>query len=376
MIYFLIIFVCVIFVLHHLYFKIKNPFWSHQPVVFAHQYILKWNSPSIIWQEFYIPKFMNMSQITTVSWKKLNKELFRKHICDHFLQQKNICYKPSLEKHIVSYFEKDVNAYVSYYNILSLMVGVITNRTLRILIDQQRFSLSYIDFLCVHRGHRNKNIAPELIQTHEYYQRTRSRKKCLISLFKKEGKLHAFTPLVKYNCIMYSLRDFTGTKNILPSSLSCVKINKSNIYKLIGILEHTHSNYRCFIFPSTETLTELVEKGSIHIYVIVQVEQIICTYFFRETGAYMNSTQQNLECFASLNNSTDTDVFSLGFFVAIQSLIPKFKMLQMEGLGDNTLLISSIERKSICPVYQTPCAYYLYNYNNREIKKEDICILN
>ena len=69
-------------------------------------------------------------------------------------------------------------------------------------------------------------------------------------------------------------------------------------------------------------------------------------------------------------------VASLGFFIATQKLIPKFKMLHIEELGHNTLLFPFIERKSIRPSYKTPCAYYLYNYSNRQLKKEKVCILN
>ena len=90
----------------------------------------------------------------------------------------------------------------------------------------------------------------------------------------------------------------------------------------------------------------------------------------------MNSSKQNLECFASFNNSKDLDVFSQGFFIVIQKLIPQFKMLQIEELGHNTILLDALERKSIQPSYKTPCAYYLYNFSNREVEKEKICILN
>jgi hypothetical protein len=366
----------IIIILYIIRFKVKNPFWSHQPVVHSHSFLLKWKKPTVIWYDFYNSKFINPIQIITVPWEKLNHPLFQKHISQNFLRQKNITYAPSLEKHILPYFEKDNNAYASYYNLNNMMLGIITNRSLRVHIYGERFLVSYIDFLCVHKGHRRRNVAPELIQTHEYFQRTKSRKKCQISLFKKEGRMHNFVPLVKYNCFVYDLRKFSKERNILLPSLACVKINKVNIHKLINLLEHTYSSFKCFILPPPETLYELVEKNSIHIYVLLQVEQIISVYFFRETGAYMNSSKQNLECFASLNNSKDLDVFSQGFFIVIQKLIPKFKMLQIEELGHNTILLEALERKSIRYSYKTPCAYYLYNFSNREVEKEKICLLN
>ena len=371
-----LILLVLILLIYHLTFKIKNPFWSHQPVVHNHSYFLKWNSPKIICDDFYISKFMNPIQIVTVKWNDLNHTLFQKHIAANFLRQRNIIYTPSLKKHIEPYYTNDNNAYASYYNLNNMMLGIITNRTLRVHINAQRFMVSYIDFLCVHKGHRKKRVAPELIQTHEHFQRTKSRKKCKISLFKKEGKLHNFLPLVNYSCYVFSLRDFSGEKNLLLPSLACVKINKSNLHKLINLLEYTYSAFDCFILPPQEILLDLIENNSIHIYVLIQVEQIISVYFFRETGTYMNSSKQNLECFASLNNSKDLDVFSQGFLIVLQKFISNFKMLQIEELGHNTILLEAIERKSIQPSYKTPCAYYLYNYSNREIPKEKICILN
>ena len=361
---------------YHIYFKIKNPFWSHQPVVNFHSLLLKWSKPKVIWQEFYNSKFINHFQITTLPWEKLNKILFQKHIAANYLRQKNVEYSPSLEKHIEPYFKNDSNAYASYYNLNNLMVGVITNRTLRIKIHGEKFAVSYIDFLCVHKGYRKKNVAPELIQTHEHFQRTKSIKKCQVILFKKEGKLHNFVPIVKYNCYLYSLRDFPVVRESLPPSIVCLRINKTNLYKLLNLLEVTHNSFDCFVIPPAEVLYDLVEMDSIHIYVLLQQDQIISVYFFRETGTYMNSTKQNLECYASFNNSKDVGIFSLGFFIATQKLIPKFKMLHIEELGHNTLLFPFIERKSIRPSYKTPCAYYLYNYSNRQLKKEKVCILN
>ncbi len=90
----------------------------------------------------------------------------------------------------------------------------------------------------------------------------------------------------------------------------------------------------------------------------------------------MNSSKQNLVSLASFNNSKDLDVFSQGFFIVIQKLIPRFKMLHIEELGHNTILLETLERKSIQPSYKTPCAYYIYNYSSRELKKEEVCILN
>ena len=90
----------IIIILYIIRFKVKNPFWSHQPVVHSHSFLLKWKKPAVIWYDFYNSKFINPIQITSIPWEKLNYPLFQKHIAQNFLRQKNITYAPSIEKHI------------------------------------------------------------------------------------------------------------------------------------------------------------------------------------------------------------------------------------------------------------------------------------
>ena len=48
---------------------------------------------------------------------------------------------------------------------------MITSRPLEVYINSTCFWTYYVDYLCVHKQHRKKTIAPQLIQTHEYFQR-------------------------------------------------------------------------------------------------------------------------------------------------------------------------------------------------------------
>jgi hypothetical protein len=368
----------------YLYFKIKNPFWSHQPVMQYHHFHYKWMNPGVINTDFYHPKFMNYINIITLPWHNISikhRQQFTDHIGKHFINHKNITYTPSLNKHIRPYFDNDMNAYVSYYQINKLMIGMITNRTLRIHLNGSNFAVSYIDFLCVHRGHRKRLIAPELIQTHEYYQRTLSTKKCMVSLFKKEGVLNNFIPLVTYTSHIISMKSlqnlFNPERNILPSSITIIKINKGNINQLYFLIEEICKQFDCFIIPPAGTLLELINKGSIHIYTLVQAEQIICVYFFRETGVYTNnSSRQNLECFSSLNNCKDISVFTQGFINILQKIMVDFKHLQLECLSHNITLMDYIKSRGCTPHYSIPCAYYLYNYIHKTISPLKTLLIN
>lgn len=370
---FLFILIIIIFWIQ---FKIRNPFWSLQPVNHHHQFWRKLQKPGVINSDFTISKFLNNMDINTKKWNTLtNEELseFEDHIGSHFLNRKDLQYKPSKDKHIAPYFSNDDNAYISVYRKDNILLGTITNRTLRVHINNESFAVSYIDYLCVHRGNRKKLIAPELIQTHEFFQRNKGEKKCLVSLFKKEGRLTNIVPLLKFSMMAYDIADLNSKLNhgYLPAGVNCVKISKSNIKLLYHFLDVIRHQFSCFIIALPETLLETLNNESIHIYTLIQNDEIISAFFFRETGTYSNSIKQNVECFASLNNSTDEKVFIQGFNKSLEKMKDKFNIIYIENTSHTTLL-SSITSKSP-PLFTSVCAYYIYNYNAKEIKDPAQC---
>lgn len=376
--------------LYWINFKIYNPFWSHQPVSHLHHFYRTWFNPHVIYPHFYVPKFMNTLNIKTISWSTFkNKENFTSHIRDHYWREKNAHYTPMLEKHMKPYYDNDNNAYISLYYLHDILVGTITNRTLRIHINNQRFAVSYIDYLCVHKGYRKKRVAPELIQTHEHHQRTKSTNKCVVSLFKKEGNLHAFTPLVKYSTYTYDLRSKTSIllNYTQSSSFYHYEVVEGSLSLLKTILEYVESIqhlFSCFILPPLEILKQLIERKSILLYCLVNknalqnTQKIQALYFFRPTGVYINSSKENIECFASLFNShvcSQLD-FLLGFLSSVKKMKDIYGHLQVESLGHNTILNGFLtESTKKLYKYKTQCAYYLYNYSHREIDSTKVCIL-
>jgi len=378
-----IIVIVLVIVIFQLYFKITSPFWSHQPVTHRHQLFRRLTSPTVIDEELYVPKFMNLLNITTEEFnqdEEVNQEEeFNQFICTHYLKNNTIWFNPSFEKHILPYFRHDTNSYISYYRKEGVLLGVVTNRILRIQLCGKKFAVSYMDLMCVHQDHRRKLIAPELIQTHEYIQRTKSDKKCKISLFKKEGKLHDFIPLIEFDIKTYNrkiIKQIIDFPYKLPDHVSCIKIINNSFQDMLAFLTKCSDKYDCFIVPLLETLIELMEQNTIYIYALIEREQIIAAYFFRENATYMNSSKQNLDCFASLNNSPNINTFILGFNVAIGKIMSKFNMLQLENIGDNNYIYEDLERRNISPTYNIQSAYYIYNYSSNSIDITKAFILN
>ena len=371
----------ILILLSWIIFKIRNPFWSLQPVNHHYQVWRKYQKPGIIKEDFSIPKFMNEYDIKTKKWEILNEDEiinFENYIGNHFLNRNELKYQPTREKHITPYFSEDQNSYLSQFIKDNILLGTITNRTLRVHINNESFIVSYIDYLCVHKGNRKKRIAPELIQTHEYFQRKKGFKKCLVSLFKKEGRLTNIIPLVQFNVKAYNISKLINNNNsltstsTLPPGVDCVKITKTNINLLFHFLQQIRHNFPCFIIALPETLTEVIKHNAIHIYTLVQNSEIISAFFFRETGTYSNSSKQNLECFASLNNSIDDSVFIQGFYTSLEKIKDKFKIIYLENTSHSQIIINDIHLHTQ-PLFTSLCAYYIYNYNTKQLKDPKQC---
>ena len=367
----------IIILLYWIRFKIKNPFWSLQPVNHSHNILRKYKKPGVIWDYFYIQKFMNPISVKTTPWHKFNKKIeFQQFIQKHFLNQHKFKYLPIMKKHIEPYYINDSNAYVSIYILNKLFLGTITNRTLRIHIDNSSFNVSYIDYLCVHKGHRKRCVAPELIQTHEYFQRTKSNSKHLVSFFKKEGKLHNFTPLVEYHTFTYNIHKLFFPTKPIPSPFKIISLLEfKNIYPH---LESIKKSYSCFVIPQPETISALIERKSILIYGILNMktQEIQATYWFRNTGFYINSDKPNVECFASMfDKNISEEVFVHGFFEALDMIKSDYNYLQLETLSNNNVIHRKIKAQNVLHEYDTPCAYYLYNFSTPTIKPDKAVII-
>ena len=68
---------------------------------------------------------------------------------------------------------------------------MMTSRKIELTIQNQKLDCFYVDYLCVHPDKRKQGIAPQLIQTHHYFQRRRN-PNIYISLFKRENSINFF----------------------------------------------------------------------------------------------------------------------------------------------------------------------------------------
>ena len=233
-IYSLIIFVIIfILIVFYIYVKLTFKFWSIQPVFHAYNIYYWMFPPGTINKELpEINKYVNFNNIffqdmTTINENKIKN--ITTLIQDHYLKQKNVHYNPSTENimpyfkgheypcFLSTYFEKD------HLNKKEI-IGLMTSRPLKIYLYGKEMYVHYVDYLCVNTGYRKKGIAPELIQTHNYFQ-CRGNKKIRCSLFKKETDLTGIVPLTIYKTYCFDMNNWKQNFK-LHSSIQTIQITK------------------------------------------------------------------------------------------------------------------------------------------------------
>ena len=369
------IFAVIILILVSLkiYIKVRFKFWSCQPVF--HLYNIRYwlFPPGIITSNFYNQKYMNYLNIKTNKYDHYSDSDFKQFsefIKLNYLNRKNIHYNPE-PTNILPYFNS--NTYISTYHKDNMLVGLITGTPLYVCLNNNEMHTYYIDYLCVHKNFRNKAIAPELIQTHEFFQR-KNEKNIKTCLFKKETNQHYIVPLTIYNTYCFNTNYWTiNPHNLLPPFLSLLKITSTNINLLVDFLSVIKHRFKCYIITSFESLIHLIKTNNLYIYVILHNNEIISAYFYKNSCVnYKN--EKCVECIATLNNSTNINYFINGFYCSLKLLQSMYKNLIIENTSDSYPIIKHILNNHT-PYNVNPTAYYFYNFAIRPIKESNVCLI-
>jgi len=397
---FLIIFT-VIFLIFKLYVKIKYKFWAYQPV-FHHYNLLYWISPKGI-INIDLPqtnKFCNFLNILTKDFSAFNNnelEEIIQLIRNNYHRNKQANYLPTLENFSSYFIGHSSSAYISvYYDSNFKMdvsnnsiikdkkaIGVITGRPVNITLNgKTTFRSYYVDYLCVHRDHRNNNIAPQLIQTYEHVQR-HSTKTSVVSLFKREGKLTGIVPLTFYKTYLFNILNIAHNK--LPfASMQLISINKQNIQVFVDFITNHRNKFDCFVLPDFSHLLNLV-SNTYKIYGILENDALIACYCFKDSQMTYNLANNKnakgcraLEFFASINNCPNEEYFITGFTIALHKCRKELNadLVIIENISDNTLIINSLSKNNIKAIFNSPTAYFYYNYASRPLLSDKVFILN
>jgi hypothetical protein len=394
---FLIIIVITIIIL--LYFRVKFRFWAKQPVFHIYD----------VWYYFFpcgiiqldLPsreeKYNNFKDIDTIKLDELsniNKNKFVFFIQNHFLRSRELNYRPKKEN-IFPYLTglDGGSVFVSLYRKKNMLmdttlqkvkedekiIGTILSYPVQIIFNngnpEANMNAYYVDYLCVDKEHRKEGIAPELIQTHHYNQRTLN-KNIQVSLFKREGNLTAIIPLCLYELCGFYIKE--SKEFILPQDIKLIKINYKDLSYYNEFIKLNHSKFKIFISTSLANISELIKTENIYIYALIQKDTILSLYFFKKQCTYLEEENEEIvTCYASINCCKSEDIFKVGFQNALMNIIdnyPSYKLLIIENHSNNDRLIDFYSKINKL-LFNIKSAYYFYNFAHHSYHSNHTLIL-
>jgi hypothetical protein len=384
-----------------LFIRIKYKFWALQPVFHYYDLYYWFRNVGIIRHELPEPnRYTNFKEIRTYTFDKVPDE----HIKDlvtlvqmNYFREKENVYNPE-KRNIVPYFEgHNSPTYWTFFwqpDILiktktnetidsQMLVGVITSRPLHVTILNKRepakFDVFYVDYLCVKKGFRRKNIAPQLIQTHEYNQ-CHMNPNISVSLFKREGELTGIVPLTVCQTYCFDMKNWILEPEPLHSKVTLLVGDTQNMFYLYNFINEKQKKWDITIIPELSNLMKLVESKNIFIMMLLIEDNIEAVYIFRKSCADIEKGKEALICIASMNgDALSTKEFVQGFKVSLWKLLEKekqhYKFLIVEDTSDNGYIIDNIRIRTY-PYAISPTAYFFYNFVYSPFKNNRTFIVN
>lgn len=408
MILYILGFIILCIILFFVYIRLKYKFWALQPVFHFYDLYYWIINVGIIRKE--LPeknRYVNLKKITTKTFEDIDERSLKQLILLirlNYLRNGENKYAPKRENIVPYFVGHNAETYWSYFtepDLLidnktgktieeTLIVSVITSRPLHVKINNKRkdaiFDVYYVDYLCVNKGWRKKNIAPQMIQTHEYNQSHNNRKIC-VSLFKREEELTGIIPLTVYKTYCFNMANWRQPEQ-LDARITLLSGDKQNIYYLYTLINEPiintmNNKWDITIYPEISNLMELVATKNLFVKMLVIDGNIEAAYIFRKTCTFIEKDKEIISCIASINSSNNgptlsRDTFIKGFKMALWSIIKEnqnFGYLVIEDISDNTCIINNICVKTH-PLVVSPSAYFFYNFAYSPFKSERCLIIN
>lgn len=396
MILYYILALILLYLLLVIYIKIRYRIWTNQPV-FQYYNILYWLRDDFIIrpEKANYHKYCNLINITTDKLENINKdtlESFIGFIQANFFKTKYAKYKPTYDSLINNLKGCNSNIMISLYKKYNMLldiktgkpiytdeiIGSILSKPCIINFNHKQYIAFYADYLCINSNYRKKNIAAELIQTHEY-ERSHKTNNYTFFLVKRETKLSYIVPLVLYDVYQYTINNIlynilTGEKykykSLMFTKYSCIQINKSNFQLVLDYIDEFKLSYSCIILADIGNLYNMINNEILIVYALIKDNKLFAVYFYKKSDMIYynnnNKIEYSIDLVASLY-SCNKDIFISGFKESLNKINKKSNItyLLIENISENNVFINYFRSYYIKYNLNTYNAYYLYNYAKR-----------
>ena len=406
MILYILGFFILCIIIFFIYIRLRYKFWALQPVFHFYDLYYWFINVGVI--RHGLPeknRYTNFNKIITKPFENIDVLTMKEAILLiqlNYLRNKENTYSPKKENIVPYFIGHNCKTYWSYFLEPELLIdnktnktieqkkiiGIITCRPLHVkIINSGRkdavFDVYYVDYLCVHKNWRKKNIAPQLIQTHEYNQ-SHQNKNISVSLFKREEELTGIIPLTVYKTYCFNMRNW-NQPDMLDGRIKVLTGDQQNMYYFYNFIIETTNKYKSHfdiaIYPDMSNIIELVKTKNLFVKMLVIDGEIEAFYVFRKTCTFIEKDKEIISLIASIykeNSALTRDEFIQGFKVALWSIIKDYKnfaYLVVEDISDNTCIINNLSLKTH-PFIISPMAYFFYNFAYSPFKSEKCLIIN
>lgn len=386
MIKYIILLIIFVYCLYYISFRLTVPFWSRQPVFHLHNLLYWINPPGVIEKDLkidykYYDSTIEFLEINKLSDKTMNE--FHKFINDEYLPGQFESYKPSKKAITSTLLNHNDKSYISLkYSfdvennkfINKKIIASMTTIPIVCHINNKKMNVVFTDFMCVAKKFRKKNIAANIIYTHNY--NTRLKNNGAIGMFKGEGKVTLVTPITIYNTYLFDLSYWPKKPKFIANNIKLILIDDSNFKILIHYLDYIKSQFECYFHVNIENLRGLIKEQIIYITIVLSDDKPYgCMMFRNSFTSYDN--KNSLECYGSCFNMVSKTAIQYLFYNSLLMIKNKldFNFIWIENISHNNKILDVIF-KHHTPKATTTISYYFYNYANRPFLSKSVLLLN
>ncbi len=358
--YFLyIITVCLLIIF--IYIKLRYRFWSSQPIFHTYNLYYWLYPPGILQHE--VPKKTKFYDYSITCTNINNLDYNEKCLLFGFIKM-NYKIRDKFEycnnkQGFINIFPALGNISLQHTVLPRRLISCLTSRPLEYIAKENKFTLFYLDFLCVHRKFRKKGLGAKQIFTH--YLEARKKNIATIFVYKCMGLGGIRVPITTFKIYTIMAQSWNKVNVNLPRNISTYLINSANSKLLIHFFKELTNQFDCVIMPKIFTLVKLIAQDYILPTIILDNQKVVCATFFRKPIIKIGG-QYTIECIGSYCRKGYEDTFRESFSNSIVLLQKqyKFSMISIENISHNYILLHKILKRSI-PKRIDIAGYYFYN---------------
>lgn len=352
----LILFITIIIIVYNYFNQRKtHKFWDKQPVskkgTIKNGIISKLPYIKIIVNDEFKFKYLKLNSICDF-------DIVFKFINEHFSE--NYIYNKHFLKQTLLYNGNGYNLGIFFRNTL---IGFIHTKPSNIIIFNKKYFIYYVDFLCVHKKYRNRNLAAILISKviNDHYGKTK------FFIFKKENKSLPFNYITKTNYYYLNL-NFVEQTHYNKKYIN-IQFSDNDPYKIYNFINSISQKGK--IYQKLNKKMFLDNFNSKHKKYLIEydsnrvIKNVII--FIELNFNQSNIISKTIDIENIYLSSHSTNIFD---YLINYCLNKKIEIISCLDIADNYIIINKYKMLKSMPIY-----YHMYNFHIKDIiKKNDIFI--